>query len=276
MTKTQYQFRPLVAQSDVHIHSTFSDGKNTIQEMVNAASKLQLKTVAISDHAPIPIECPCNMKEDQFSSYIKTIDDLIIPHSRIKILKALELDYLEGKTPLSKDIIEQLDLTIGSVHFLKFKNEFKAIDESPACFKELLNHFGDISKFARAYTQALAECVQIYNPTILGHIDLFIKFNEQHLFFDESAINWEEIYAPLFSSLPRSTAIEINTGAISRGYKTKPYPNVHLLKVIKKFKDIKLIINSDAHSTNGIKSHFEEAASIISELNMNNQLYSIL
>lgn len=273
---TQYQFNLIPAQSDLHMHSNFSDGKNTIQQMINAAVEQNLKTVAISDHAPIPIECPCNMIEKNFDNYIKTLEQAQVQNPQIKILKALELDYLEGETPTSVNILDQLDLTVGSVHFLKFKNDFRPIDESVQTFKELLNYFGSINNFASAYVDALASCVATYKPTILGHIDLFIKFNEREKLFDLEDIDWEAIYGPLFSSLPISTLIEINTGAISRGYKTLPYPNIHLLNLIKKFPTIKLVINSDAHSTSGVKSNFDVALKIVKELGLEDRVYSAI
>ena len=51
---------------------------------------------------------------------------------------------------------------------------------------------------------------------------------------------------------------EVNTGAISRGYASRPYPAPFLLDEMKKL-DCKLVLTSDCHDANYLDCHFKEA-----------------
>ena len=58
--------------------------------------------------------------------------------------------------------------------------------------------------------------------------------------------------------MEKDVLFEIDTGAISRGWKTKPYPAPFLLKRIVEKKG-RVILNSDAHSRENLLFHFEES-----------------
>ena len=84
---------------------------------------------------------------------------------------------------------------------------------------------------SREYFEAEA---QIYDRTkcdFIGHFDLLTKFNEGYKHFDETKDAYLE---PAITAMHKLAALgipfEINTGAMSRGYRSAPYPSAALLK----------------------------------------------
>ena len=68
-------------------------------------------------------------------------------------------------------------------------------------------------------------------PAILGHIDLVTKLNRGNALFDEDDPRCRTAaLEALHHTDPDATLLEVNTGAISRGYRDTPYPAVFLLR----------------------------------------------
>ncbi len=111
-------FTDLVALSDVttafHCHTTYSDGKDSIEEMARAAAALGMQAITITDHSAA-------------ASYAGGLDatKLRAQHAEIaglrdlpvSVLKGTEADILaDGTIDVPPDIIPELDLVIASVH----------------------------------------------------------------------------------------------------------------------------------------------------------------
>ena len=58
---------------------------------------------------------------------------------------------------------------------------------------------------------------------------------------------------------------EVNTGAISRGYRTSPYPQENLLYILKK-NNGKVILSSDSHSIDTLDFYFTDAEKILRDV----------
>ena len=80
--------------SDFHIHTTFSDGKNSPEEMVKSAIKLGIKNIGFSDHSYTFFdESYCMLKEDK-QNYLKTISELKSKYSKeINIYCVFDIDF---------------------------------------------------------------------------------------------------------------------------------------------------------------------------------------
>ena len=73
------------------------------------------------------------------------------------------------------------------------------------------------------------------------------KFNQRLAAFDETAPRYLRRAMEVMEHLVKqSVAFELNTGAISRGYRTKPYPAMPLLRHLRRLGG-ELILSSDAH-----------------------------
>ena len=121
---------------------------------------------------------------------------------------------------------------------------------------------GDCLGFIRAYYRLAAEIAQKTNCDIVGHFDLITKFNENGCRFDESGPQYRAAALEALEALmERDVIFEINTGAISRGYRTAPYPAPFLLEAIRQ-KGGRVCITSDSHSADTIVHAFPHAAAL--------------
>ena len=93
----------------------------------------------------------------------------------------------------------------------------------------------------------------------IGSTHALIKFNEGYKHFDETKDAYLE---PAITAMHKLAALgipfEINTGAMSRGYRSAPYPSAALLKELCACGG-RILINSDSHSTDTIGYGFKQA-----------------
>lgn len=162
----------------------------------------------------------------------------------IEILCGIEQDYYSASPAESYDYI------IGSVHYLRFGNDYVPVDESAEILKNAVQKYfdGDFYAACEKYYQTMSHIVQKTDADIIGHFDLITKFNEKHKFFDEKNERYVRAYKSAVDALiPFDVPFEINTGAISRGYKTVPYPSPDIMEYIHQ-KGGKTILSSDSHT----------------------------
>ena len=107
-----------VIQGDLHMHTTATDGRNSIEEMASAARERGLKYIAITDHSK-RVAMANGLDEERALEQWKTIDTI---NAKAKddflILKGIECDILEnGDLDLPDDILAQADFVIASIHY---------------------------------------------------------------------------------------------------------------------------------------------------------------
>ena len=96
---------------------------------------------------------------------------------------------------------------------------------------------------------------------VIGHPDLVRKFNLKHPYFDETA-PWylEELRLTADAIAASGKIVEVNTGAISRGWLADAYPSPHFRQLLRE-RGVKFILSSDAHSADAIDCAFDRFAS---------------
>lgn len=239
---------------DLHTHTTFSDGKNTIEEMIQKAISLGLDTIGISDHSFTGFNTSYCMKENALDEYINTIKRLKEKYKdKINVLCGIEYDYF------SEIDTSCFDYVIGAVHFLKIGNEYIEVDNDKETLIDCANKYfnGDIYKVAEIYYSELANVVEKTKCDYIAHFDLISKFNEDNKLFDENDVRYIDAWKAAADSILKTGRIfEINTGAISRGYKTKPYPSFDIFNYLKN-NGAKFIFSSDSHSVKTIGFGFD-------------------
>jgi DNA polymerase (family 10) len=103
-------------KGDLHMHTTASDGANSIEEMVQAALERGYKYIAITDHSQ-SLKIANGLSEDRLFEQIREIDRINAKLRGITILKSAEVDILEdGRLDYSNAALRELDLTVCSVH----------------------------------------------------------------------------------------------------------------------------------------------------------------
>jgi DNA polymerase (family 10) len=103
-------------RGDLHMHTTASDGVNSIREMARAAQDRGYSYIAIADHSQ-SLKITNGLTEKRLFAHIKAIDKLSARLDGFTILKSAEVDILEdGTLDYSNAALKELDLTICSIH----------------------------------------------------------------------------------------------------------------------------------------------------------------
>ena len=236
---------------DLHMHTVFSDGKNTAEEMVQEAIRKGLDTVGISDHSSGD---PCGMKLEENHLYKAEIARLKEKYAgQIRVLCGLERDFLT-------DDFTEYDYTIGSVHWLKMADGHRlSIDWTAEKLREgAVKYFGgDMYALAEAFYAAEARVAEVTKCDVIGHFDLVTKFNEVDPSMDLHHPRYVQAWQAAADALLRTgKPFEVNMGAMSRGYRTSPYPSAEIRRYILD-RGGKLLLSSDAHQKENIAFRFE-------------------
>ncbi|OCL26819.1 hypothetical protein U472_04810 [Orenia metallireducens] len=101
-------------KGDLHMHSRWSDGRYTIEEMAQACQQKGYEYMAICDHTQA-LTVANGLTPDRLKAQWEEIDKLNETLD-ITILKGAEVDILEDRLDYDDDILAQLDIVIASVH----------------------------------------------------------------------------------------------------------------------------------------------------------------
>jgi len=100
----------------IHIHTTYSDGKATLKDMVMGAHERGHGWIGISDHSRSAYYAGGLNRKD-LARQFKEIDCLIDAHGGITILKGIEADILpDGSLDYPPEVLKQFDFVIASIH----------------------------------------------------------------------------------------------------------------------------------------------------------------
>ncbi len=105
-------------QGDLHMHTTATDGKHTLEEMVAAAQQRGLKYIAITDHSK-RVSMANGLDAARLRLQWDAIDELNAKRSGgLIVLKGVEVDILEqGELDLDDSILSQADWIMASIHY---------------------------------------------------------------------------------------------------------------------------------------------------------------
>ena len=231
----------------LHNHCTLCDGKSSAQEMARAAFSLGLGHFGLSchSHTPIPHDAGQVLPQD-LGEYRRSLEGLREAYAgRMEVLFGIEQD-----SETVEPVPDFVDYWIGSVHNLHDREtgRYHALDwdreKLLRCRDEMFG--GDPYALAEGYFQAVGEMAERC-PSILGHIDLLCKLNGDGSLFDEEAPRYKAAaLEALHRCQPQKTLLEINTGALSRGYRKRPYPALFLLREWRAMGG-QVIFSADAH-----------------------------
>ncbi len=240
---------------DLHTHTVFSDGADTPRRMVLAAISKGLAHIGISDHSYTFFDESYCMKKETVRSYKDTINFLKDEFAaEITVSCGIEQDMW------SEEPTDEYDYIIGSVHYLKIEDAYIPVDEGADVLRSAADVFfdGDIYALAGEYFEEVSTVAEKTNCDIIGHFDLITKFNENGKLFDTSDPRYVSAWRSAADKLLKyCIPFEINTGAISRGYRSAPYPSGEIAGYLKEHGG-KLILSSDAHKAADIAFGFDK------------------
>ena len=242
---------------NLHTHTTFFDGKDDCEEIVLKALEIGFTGIGFSEHAHMSYgmnsSCMTGEKAELYKQEVARLKKKY--DGKIDIFCGLEFDQYSDTDLTGYDYI------IGANHYLKLGNEFVAFDRDAQTVKNVIDCYfdGDGLRFAKEYYRQLSELADYGNFDILGHIDLISKNCEMYPLFDETDERYQK-YAvdALYALKDKIPVFEVNTGAISRGYRTSPYPRPFLLKEMVKA-GVGILLSSDCHNKEHLSKGFAEA-----------------
>lgn len=244
----------------VHTHSTMCDGKDSLESMARAAYEAGAVSFGASGHShtPLPTDQGCVLPADMTAYRAEVLRLREVYAGRMDVLLGIELDSCADVTA------EGFDYWIGSVHHMRDpEGDRRPVDWDPETLERCLreNFSGDPLKMTGYYYDEVRRMAK-RKPTILGHIDLITKFNEDGYFFDEADPGYRSAALDaLHAADPGETLLEINTGAMSRGYRSVPYPALFLLREWRAMGG-EVILTADAHSAGAVAYGYAQAAEL--------------
>ncbi len=196
-------------QGDVHMHTVETDGRNTIEEMAEAAKARGYKYMAITDHSK-NLAFANGLDDERAVAHIKRICEANKKIDGIRIFAGIEVDILaDGDLDLSNDVLAQMDIVIASVH--------SVFNQEPA-----------------KMTERLLKAIENPNTSIIGHPTGRILLRRDAYPFDLDAV--------LTAAAKHKVAMELNS------YPDRLDLNdVHLRQA--KQRGVKIVINTDSHHT---------------------------
>src|SRR6266436_1656919 len=196
-------------QGDVHMHTVETDGRNTIEEMAEAAKEHGYKYLAITDHSK-NLAFANGLDDQRAVEHIERIRAANDKRSKIRIFAGVEVDILaDGTLDLSDSVLEQMDIVIASVH--------SHFNQSPA-----------------EMTDRLLKAVQNPNTSLLGHPTGRLLLRREAYGFDVDAV--------LKVAAQKKVAMELNA------YPDRLDLCDRHLRLAKQH-GVKIVINTDSHHT---------------------------
>lgn len=250
-----------------HTHTTYCDGKESVESMIQAALAKDFTRLGFSGHCfndfrPGDQEVWC-MSPEGTQKYMAEVRAMAEKYKdKIEILCGVEQDFCASTS------IEGFDYVIGSVHYVEKDGMYYCVDESPEVLEQAIKEGvgGDPYALTKRFFEQEAEVVQKTNATFIGHFDLVTKFNEGNRFFDPMDKRYRDAALTAMDALIKTgRPFEINTGAMYRGLRKEPYPSVQLLKDLYERKG-DILLSSDSHDGASLGFAFDEIAKLVKEI----------
>lgn len=103
-------------KGDLHVHTSWSDGGHTIEEMVERAIELGYSYMAICDHSP-SLTVASGLSSDRLEEQMERIDELQEIYAPFTILKGVEVDIKrDGSLDHPQEVLQAMDLVVASIH----------------------------------------------------------------------------------------------------------------------------------------------------------------
>jgi DNA polymerase (family 10) len=204
-------------RGDVHMHTVETDGRNTIEEMAEAARARGYQYMAITDHSK-NLAFANGLTDERALAHIGKIRAVEKKMKGIRIFAGIEVDILtDGALDLSDSVLEQMDIVIASVH-------------------------SQFNQDRDTMTARLLKAIANPNTSVIGHPTGRLLLRRDAYPFDLDAV--------LKAAAKHKVAMELNA------YPDRlDLCDVHLRTA--KRHGVKIVINTDSHHTSHMeKLHY--------------------
>jgi histidinol-phosphatase (PHP family) len=254
----------MTPRANFHTHTTWCDGSDTPEAFIQAAIARNFDSIGFSSHAMLPENVlDWVLTPEKALAYAKEIRALAAKYAgAIRVFCGVEADYIPGGANPDRATYAAIspDYIIGSIHFVTAPDgAIVCVDNTPKDLTDGISaHFGgSVEAYIRAYFRQVREMVSRFDFDIVGHLDLVRKFNVKNPYFDESC-DWyaEELLKTADAVAASGKLVEVNTGAISRGWLDDAYPSAAFRDLLRQ-RGVKFVLSSDAHAADAIDCAFD-------------------
>jgi histidinol-phosphatase (PHP family) len=237
---------------DYHMHTTFSDGKDSYLSYLEVARKKDLAEIGFTDHITLAPVDWC-VKEIDFPVMRENLKNLCNNFSEdVQVRFGLEMDYFPDKEEEIRQIISYfpVDYVIGSVHFIEGWN----FDSDTSLYGKWPNN-----ELYKKYFDLVQQAAKSGLFDVIGHFDLIKKLQcwpetDQTSLFEETLKILKEA----------NVVMELNTSGIDRPC-GEFFPGREILSLACKL-GVLVTLGSDAHQPSQVARHFDLAVSILKEV----------
>lgn len=253
--------------ADIHTHTHYFHGKNTVQEMYHAASEKNLKYYGFSEHTPLPQGFSCLLyregdMDEAFRNYIKDVLALkeevkkyneAAIYKKPEVLLGMELDFTPHDFGYMENLIQSypFDYVIGTIHFVGEQN-IGLWNTDAASQKEKFDFFTQ-------YYDYIRQLAKWGKADIIAHPD-FVKIHcidDFHTWLD-TAQGVEVIQETCKTIKESGMVLEVSTGGLNKACK-EIHPSPKIMEIVSAHQ-IPISFASDTHNINTVCYRFDELA----------------
>ena len=256
-------------RADLHIHTCFCDGQDPPETMVRSAIEKGMLAIGFSGHSTTDFDREACMSEAETRGYRKEIARLKEKYEgTIEIYCGLERDFYDAGFDKGAGFDGDpetgggsgWDYFIGSVHYLETKSGHPSVDDTPEMLEEAIenDYGGDPYALIEDYYENVSQVAEKLGADVVGHFDLVSKYNaggengKPGRFFDEGDPRYRAAWRKAADRLLQEDVLfEINTGAVSRGYRSEPYPSREIRDYLRE-RGGRFLLSSDSHAAETI------------------------
>lgn len=256
--------------SNAHTHSTYCDGKSTVTEMIEKAKELGFTSLGFSGHGEQGFDSAYAMDDGREIAYLNELRALQQTED-LRIWVGVEEDILAPELVKARHR-KQMDYVLCSSHYVhapegspaRMDGEWVAIDGSSAQMRQYVDRFmdGDGLAMVRHYYDTFCTALRAQRVDVIGHFDLIRKNAVKAGLFDERDPAYRRIALDALESIRGVGVLEVNTGAMARGYMETPYPTLVLLGAWREMGG-EVTITSDCHRAEHLDFGFDTAMKLL-------------
>lgn len=247
-------------KENYHTHTYLCHhAKAEVIDYVKEAINQGFESLGMSDHGPLEGAGFVRMNLDEFYNiYLPELNKCKeLYKDKIHLYSGLEIEYLRGRNEYYEKLKNDLDYLILGPHY------YSMIDQ-----KSLTSayHVND-SYTLNSYVTMIEEALETGYFSILAHPDLFLSGYPK---WDDELVS--AIRRICQACIKNNVILECNTNGYSRGTKDFKsftdymYPNYHFFQIVSEFKDLKVIVSSDAHDPKDLTKDMDRGYLMLKEL----------
>lgn len=248
----------LLNKSNLHTHTTLSDGQHSVEENVIAAMEKGFVSLGISDHSFVEGDGDYTIGRGNEEKYTREVRRVIkLYEGTFDLFCGAEFDYY---SEIDRSLY---DYVIGSVHTVKVDGVHRGVDWGGEYTTEIINKFfgGDPVELCKRYYENVMDHAARNKPDFMGHFDLVTKFHS----FSEDERYYDVALEAVREVMKHVRRFEVNSGAVADGTRKDPYPSKVLLTEILRLGGT-VILSADAHQKKYLDFGFEDSVKMLKDI----------